>query len=375
MEFRDLKKQYRILKPEIDEAVLKVMEQSNFISGSPVKELERELAKYVGVKHCITCANGTDALSLALMVWNIGQGDAVFVPDFTFFSSGEVVSFAGATPVFVDVEIDTYNISCEKLEVEIERVLSEGKLNPKVIITVDLFGLPADYKKLQKIADKYDLFILEDGAQGFGGSIDNKRACSFGDIATTSFFPAKPLGCFGDGGAIFTNNDAYNEYLRSVCIHGKGKSKYDNIRIGMNSRLDTMQAAVLLIKLRAFKDYELENITIVAERYTNSLKRYTEVPIVPSGFFSSWAQYCIRLQNSEERNAIINHLHERGIPTMIYYSIPMHRLKAFAEYNYPEERYKNTVSLCETVLEIPIHPYLDEEQDIIIAGITEYFEK
>lgn len=242
MQFRDLKHQYHILKDDMNKAMLKVVEDCNFISGRQVKDLEAELAEYVGVKHCVTCANGTDALSLAMMAWKIGKEDAVFVPDFTFFSTGEIVSFAGATPVFVDVDMDTFNISIDSLEKMIKKTLSEGKLTPKAIIPVDLFGLPADYNKIQEIADRYNLLILEDGAQGFGGKIGEKTACSFGNLSTTSFFPAKPLGCYGDGGAIFTDDDEMAALLRSLCVHGKGAMKYDNVRIGLNSRLDTMQA-------------------------------------------------------------------------------------------------------------------------------------
>ena len=239
MEFRDLKKQYSVLKNEIDAAISEVISKANFISGNQVEELEKELAEYVGVKHCVTCANGTDALSIALMAWDVKEGDCVFVPDFTFFASGEVVSYAGATPIFVDVDIKTFNIDPQKLENAIQKVISLGTLNPKAIIAVDLFGRPADYETIRKIADKYNLKVLEDAAQGFGGEISGRRACSFGDISTTSFFPAKPLGCYGDGGAIFTNDDDVAKYIRSICVHGKGESKYDNVRIGCNSRLDT----------------------------------------------------------------------------------------------------------------------------------------
>lgn len=268
MEFRDLRAQYHALKPEIDDAVKRVMENTGFISGHEVRELEEQLAEYLGVKHCITCGNGTDALLLALMAWEIGKGDAIFVPDFTFFASGEAPALCGATPVFVDVERDTFNMSPDSLEDAIKRVQKEGKLKPKVIVAVDLFGQPAEYDRIQKIAKTYGLLILEDGAQGFGGSIGEKKACSFGDIAATSFFPAKPLGCYGDGGAVFTDNDEWEKLIRSYCVHGKGENKYDNVRLGMNSRLDTMQAAVLQIKLKAFEEYEMGRVNQVAKWYT-----------------------------------------------------------------------------------------------------------
>ena len=261
MEFRDLRKQYVALKDEIDSGIQEVINATAFISGSQVETLEKELAEYVGVKHCVTCANGTDALSMALMAWNLKAGECAFVPDFTFFASGETVSFEGATPIFVDVDERTYNMDPVKLETAIQKVLVEGKLIPRVIVAVDLFGLPADYDMIRPIADKYGLKILEDGAQGFGGEIDGKKACSFGDISTTSFFPAKPLGCYGDGGAIFTNDDDVDAYLRSIRVHGKGSFKYDNVRIGWNSRLDTIQAAILLPKLHAL--WTMSVITLI----------------------------------------------------------------------------------------------------------------
>ena len=283
MEFRDLKQQYQLHKKQIDDAVQRVLINTNFIQGSEVSHLEEVLAEYVGVKHCITCANGTDALQLALMTWNIGVGDAVFVPDFTFFSSGEVVTLVGATPIFVDIDEDTYNISPQSLEQAIQYVLEQTNLKPRVIIAVDLFGQPADYEQIKKIAEKYNLLILEDGAQGFGGRIGTKKACSFGDISTTSFFPAKPLGCYGDGGALFTENDEWAELLRSYRIHGKGKDKYDNVRIGLNSRLDTIQAAILLEKIKFF-DEEIKECNQVAEEYNKGLQGIVKIPVVKEGF-------------------------------------------------------------------------------------------
>lgn len=287
MQFRDLKEQYRVLKDDIDAAMIKVATDSNFISGQQVIELENELAEYVGVKHCITCGNGTDALTMMMMAWDIKEGDAVFVPDFTFFASGEIVSFEGATPVFYDVRKDTFNADVISLEKAIQAVIEEGKLCPKAIIAVDLFGQPADYLEIERLAKKYNLLVLEDGAQGFGGAIGGRKACSFGDAATTSFFPAKPLGCYGDGGAIFTNDDKVAEYLRSIRVHGKGSYKYDNVRIGWNSRLDTIQAAILQVKLKAFKEYEVDAVNRAAEQYTELLKDVVETPIVQEGMYSS----------------------------------------------------------------------------------------
>ena len=375
MEFRDLKKQYEYLKPEIDTKIQEVLNSSQYIMGSHVKELEKELADYVGVKHCITCANGTDALQLALMVWNVGAGDAVFVPDFTFFSSGEVVSAVGATPIFVDVDMDTYNISVKSLAKMIENTVKEGKLIPKVIVVVDLFGQPAEYEAIREIAEKYNMYILEDAAQGFGGRISDRKACAFGDISTTSFFPAKPLGCYGDGGAIFTDNDAWAEVLQSLRVHGKGKSKYDNIRIGMNSRLDTIQAAVLLAKLPVFVEEELEKCDKLASFYTENLKNIVKTPVVKEGYFSSWAQYTIQLENKEVRDGLQQYLKESGVPTMVYYQKPMHRQGAFEENSYVDEDFENTNRLCETVLSLPFHPYMSEnDAEIVSNKIIDFYK-
>ena len=331
MEFRDLKQQYQVLKDEMDRAILDAIQESHFIMGPQVGELEAQLSEYVGVKHCISCANGTDALTLALKAWGIGPGDAVFVPDFTFFSSAEVVSLEGATPVFVDVLETTFNLDPDDLERAIRETVAEGVLKPRIIVAVDLFGQPADYPRIREIADRYGLWILEDGAQGFGGSIREQRACSFGDISTTSFFPAKPLGCYGDGGAVFTDRDDWAELIRSYRIHGKGSDKYDNVRIGLNSRLDTLQAAILLVKLKAFEDCELDAVNAAAARYTALLQDIVATPIVPDGFRSSWAQYTIRLNDRAERDSVQAALKAAGIPAMVYYPKPMHLQTAFKQ--------------------------------------------
>ena len=333
MQFRDLKQQYQVLKKDIDEAMIKVATDCNFISGAQVSELEKELAEYVGVKHCITCANGTDALSIAMMAWGIGSGDAVFVPDFTFFSSGEIVSHCGATPVFVDVDQDTYNLSVESLEIAIEKVIKEDKLTPKAIVAVDLFGLP--------------------------------------------FFPAKPLGCYGDGGAVFTDNDQCADLMRSIRVHGKGTMKYDNVRIGLNSRLDTIQAAILSVKLKAFKEYEVAAVNKAADRYTELLKDTVKTPIVPDGFLSSWAQYTIQLSDKETRDKLQQALKDKGIPSMIYYPKPMHKQLAFGiveadgtdSYGFD---CSVTERLCDTVLSLPMHPYLkDEDIRQVVEAVKE----
>lgn len=366
MQFRDLQRQYQVLKKDIDTQVQNVLAQANYISGKQITELEQQLAEYVGVKYCVTCGNGTDALSMALMAWNLKEGECAFVPDFTFFASGEVVSFEGATPVFVDVDEDTFNMNPIKLEEAIQRVLSEGKLIPKVIIAVDLFGLPADYDAIRPIADRYGLKILEDGAQGFGGELNGKRACSFGDISTTSFFPAKPLGCYGDGGAIFTNDAEIDAYLRSIRVHGKGSYKYDNVRIGWNSRLDTIQAAVLLPKLHAFIEYERDAVNRVADRYTGLLIDIVKTPKFDDKYISSWAQYCIQLRDKTERDSLQQYLKEQGIPTMVYYPKPMHKQEAFADLRL-EGDFVITDRLCDRVLALPMHPYMEDNDIVLVA--------
>ena len=365
MEFRDLKKQYQVLKADIDSAVSQVMTDCNFISGTQVSQLEVELASYVGVKHCITCANGTDALTLMMMTWGVKEGDAVFVPDFTFFSTGEVVSFEGATPVFVDVDRNTFNMDPDSLEEAIFAVEKEGKLHPKAVIPVDLFGLPYDADKINSIAHQHGMLVLEDGAQGFGGMYHGRRACSLGDAATTSFFPAKPLGCYGDGGAVFTNDDSTAELLRSIRIHGKGSMKYDNIRIGMNSRLDTIQAAILQVKLKAFLDYELDDVNKVASWYDKALDDSVEKPFIPEGCLSSWAQYTLKVADRDGLQAMLK---ANGIPSMVYYPKPMHCQKAFDDLKQCVDL-TVTESLCRSVLSLPLDPYKGEDDINLIASV------
>lgn len=372
MQFRDLKTQYQVLKDEMNAAIFSVVNECNFISGKQVEELEKKLAEYVGVKHCITCGNGTDALTMVMMAWDIKEGDAVFVPDFTFFASGEVVAFENATPVFYDVDPDTFNADPDSLERAIITVKKEGKLNPRAIIAVDLFGQPADYLRLEELARKYDLLLLEDGAQGFGGKIGERKACSFGDAATTSFFPAKPLGCYGDGGAVFTNDDTVAEYLRSVRIHGKGSFKYDNIRIGWNSRLDTLQAAVLNVKFDAFTKNELDSVNKAAAVYKEMLEGIVKTPVVLDGFYSSWAQYTIQLSDRAERDGLQSYLKENGIPSMIYYPKAMHLQTAFAQLKV-YEACPVTEKLCDTVLSLPMHPYLEKDDIVRICGYIKSF--
>lgn len=372
MQFRDLGAQYRALKPEIDAGIQAVIDSSAFILGKPVTELENKLAEYVGRKHCVGCANGTDALQLALMIWNIGPGDAVFTSDFTYFASAGTASILGATPVLVDIDLHTFNMSPEALEEQIRRVLEEGKLTPKAVVPVDLFGQPADYTKILPIAKKYGLKVLEDGAQGFGGNIHGKQACSFGDISTTSFFPAKPLGCYGDGGAVFTDDDEVDARLRSLRAQGKSPlDKYDNREIGMNSRLDTIQSAILLPKFKAFVEYELEAVNKIAGWYTERLKDKFVTPLVLDGFYSSWAQYTLLLESPEERKTLQGKLKDNGIPSMIYYPRGLHQQEAYRWMNLNDEMYQNTIEATKRVLSLPMHPYLTEaDVEFITSAIA-----
>ena len=368
MQFRDLGMQYQALKKDIDAGIQAVIDSSAYILGKPVAELEEKLADYVGRKHCVTCGNGTDALQLSLMAWGIGPGDAVFTSDFTYFASAGTISILGAVPVMVDIDLDTFNISPDALEAAIQCVLEAGKLTPRAIVPVDLFGQPADYEKILPIARKYGLKVLEDAAQGFGGNINGKRAGSFGDLSATSFFPAKPLGCYGDGGAIFTDDDEIDARLRSLRAQGKSPTdKYDNREIGINSRLDTLQAAILLPKFKAFVEYELEAVNKAANGYTERLRDRFVIPKVPDGFYSSWAQYTILVENREERDATQKYLKENGIPSMIYYPRGLHQQEAYKWMNLKDELYPNTVEAAKRVLSLPMHPYLTEEMVDIIA--------
>ena len=376
MQFRDLKTQYAALKDEMDKAILDVVASSAYVMGPKIQEMENAFAEYVGVKHCVACNSGTDALLLALKAWGVKSGDAVFVPSFTFFASAEVIAMQGATPVFVDVDKDTFNMDVVDLERKIGQTLKAGKLTPRVIIAVDLFGLPADFKKIRQVADRHGLYVLEDGAQGFGGRIGDRKACTFGDISTTSFFPAKPVGCYGDGGAVFTDNDEWAALVDSYHIHGKGSDRYDNIRIGMNSRMDSIQAAILLVKLKAFRDYELVDVNKVAARYTEKLKDVVKTPIVPECFYSSWAQYTIQMKDKEMRSGLQAALKAADIPTAIYYPIPMHRQTAFNDLNLEDNRCPVADQLADMVLSLPVHPYLSEaDQDKICAVIRDFMNK
>lgn len=370
MQFRDLKAQYAALKPEIDQGIQQVIDSAAFILGKPVTELENKLAGYVGRKYCVSCASGTDALVLSLKAMGIGAGDAVFTSDFTYFASAGSISIVGATPVLVDIELQTFNMSPDALEKQIQNVISEGELTPKAIIPVDLFGLPADYTRILPIAEKYGLKVLEDAAQGFGGMLNGKRAGSFGDVGATSFFPAKPLGCYGDGGAIFTDDPEMDRRLRSLRANGRSpEDKYDNREVGFNSRLDTIQAAILLPKLKAFSEYELDAVNRAASWYTERLSDLVVTPIVPDGFVSSWAQYSILLKSSEERAALQKALKEKEIPSMLYYPRGIHQQGAYQDRGLSDEDYLNTIEATKRILSLPMHPYLQEADVDYISGV------
>ncbi len=358
--FNDLGAQYQHLKQEIDAGIADVISGCHFISGPQTEQLEKELCEYTGRRYCVSVANGTDALLMPLMALGIGKGDAVFVPAFTFVATSEVVSLVGATPIFCDVCRDTFNLDPDSLRAQVQRVIREGRLRPRMVIPVDLFGLPANYPEIEAICREYHLTILEDAAQGFGGQINGKKACSFGDISATSFFPAKPLGCYGDGGAIFTDDEEMYKLLVSIRVHGKGSFKYDNVRVGLNSRLDTLQAAILLPKLHAF-DTENATRNRAAAMYTELLGSKFDTPTVPDGYLSSWAQYTIKADSPEHRDRILAGMKEQGIPTMVYYPKPLHFQQVYADLGYKPGALPVSEALAQQVFSLPMHGYLTED--------------
>ena len=373
MQFIDLKAQYHALQMEIDANIRAVLDSAQFIGGPYVKELENKLADFVGRKHCITCANGTDALQIAFMLNGVGRGDAVFCPDMTFISSTEPAKMFGATSVFCDITPDTYCLCPESLERQIQMVIAEGSLTPKAVVAVDILGNPCDYDAIGALCEKYGLFLIEDAAQSFGASYHGKKACAFGHIATTSFFPAKTLGCYGDGGAIFTDDDALADLLRSICVHGKGPGgKYDNIRAGVNSRLDNLQAAILLPKLEALEEYEIRDREAAAGRYSAAFQGKFVLPPVEQDSQHSWYQYTLLAADTAQRARLIAHLKERGIPTNLYYPTPMHMLPVFRALETYGETYPNAVEYCNRTISIPMHPYLEESvQEEIVKAVLE----
>jgi len=381
MDFIDLKTQQKRIKAQLDANIQRVLAHGSYIMGPEVKELETKLAAYVSVKHAIACASGTDALLMALMALNIGPGDAVFTSTFTFIATAEIISLLGATPVFVDIDPKTYNIDPAKLEQAILAVQandpsryplpksgsgmgqSDASLCPRAIIPVDLFGLPADYAAIDTVARKHGLFVIEDAAQSFGAEYNGRKACSFGNIACTSFFPAKPLGCYGDGGMCFTDDAALAAALDSIRVHGKGSHKYDNARIGINGRLDTLQAAILLAKFDIFPE-ELELRGQAAARYTQNLQKAATAPVtpyIPSGYKSVWAQYSILAESEAKRTTHMDQLKAAGIPTAIYYPKPLHLQTAFAPLGYVPGAFPVSEDTANRIFSLPMHPYIKKD--------------
>lgn len=369
MPFIDLAAQQARLRPAIDLAIAKVLDDGQYIMGPQVGRFEKEIAQFCGAKHCISCANGTDALQLALMALGVGNGDAVFVPAFTFAATAEVVPLVNATPVFVDVLPDTFNMDPASLKRAIVHAKDNG-LRPACVIPVDLFGLSADYDELIAIARENGMKVIGDSAQGFGSVYKGRMTGSIADITTTSFFPAKPLGCYGDGGAIFTDDDNYAALLDSFRIHGKGTHKYYNDRVGLNSRLDTLQAAILIEKLAVYAD-EIEARQRVAQRYSNALGNFFEVPYIPDGVTSVWAQYTLKTESKSARDALQARAQAAGVPTVVYYPVPLHRQKAYKEFPGDPKGLGVSDDLADRVVSLPMHPYLgSEDQEKIIAAIT-----
>lgn len=360
MQFIDLGRQYKRIENGLKERWEVILNKQAFIMGDEVLEMEQKLADFCGRKFCLSCGSGTDALIIPLMAYELKKTDAVFVPSFTFFASAESVVLAGATPVFVDVD-ENYNMNPQSLLMAIDKVKKEGKLTAKGVIPVDLFGRSANYLEILPIAKEFNLFVLEDAAQGFGGSLNGKRNGSFGDVSATSFFPAKPLGCYGDGGAIFTDNEALYKKMASIRVHGHGTNKYDNVRIGINGRMDSLQAAVILEKLSIFEE-ELEKRQQIAAWYTEELQGSFVLPGKDLGYYSSWAQYTLRATNPEQRDRIIAKMRDNGVPLMIYYPIPLHMQTAFAYLNYCEDDLPNCASYAKQVFSVPMHPYLEKEE-------------
>ncbi len=371
IDFIDLKAQQQIINPSLMQRIQRVLEHGQYIMGPEIKELEEKLAAYVGVKHAVTCSSGTDALLMPLLAYDVGPGDAIFTTPFTFIATAEVIQILGATPVFVDIDPRTFNLEPKLLAAAIANLATNPKtahLKPKGIIPVDLFGQPADYDIINAIAKQHGLFVLEDAAQSFGATYKGKRACSLADSAATSFFPAKPLGCYGDGGAIFTDNDELADKLRSIRVHGKGKDKYDNIRIGLNGRMDTIQAAVVLAKMEVF-DQEVIDRQKVADRYSQALKDVVEVPYVSPDCTSIWAQYSVL---SDRKAALQQKLKEAGVPTAVYYPLSLHLQGAFAHLGYKPGDFPVSEHASERIFSLPMHPYMTAAvQEAIIQAIKE----
>lgn len=373
MEFIDLKAQYMSLKEEIDEQIGKVLASTHFILGEEEQKFEEKLAQYIGVKHVVGCSDGTAALQLIYMAYGIGKGDAVFCPDMTFVASVEPACLLGAEPIFCDIDPKTYNIEADSLDRQINAVMREGRLIPKAVVAVDFIGNPADYSAIRKITQKYNLLLIEDAAQGTGASVGGVKCGALGDIAATSFFPSKPLGCYGDGGAVYTNDDEMDQLLRSIRVHGKGESKYDNQRVGMNARLDTIQAAIMLPKLKVL-DQEISIRQKIAEKYNQAFKDLFQIPYVMDGMVSAYAQYALLAEDREQRDYIMSELKAHNIPTLIYYPVPMHKMKVFEGCFMGEETFENTISYADRTFSLPFSAYLKEEDqqkviEVVLAAL------
>lgn len=374
--FVDLQAQRRRIADRLEAAVMKVMEGGAYILGPEVIELQKQLAAFAGAKHCLAVSNGTDALALGLMAKKTRPGDAVIVPSFTFAATAEVVAWFGAAAVFADCDADSFNIDAASIERGVETAKAKG-LRPVGIIPVDLFGLPADYDAIQKIADAHGMWVMADSAQGFGCEYKGRRSGAIGDMATTSFFPAKPLGCYGDGGAIFTNDDDLFKELESLRFHGKGADKYDNIRIGMNARLDTMQAAILLEKLAIYAD-ELDARDRVAAQYTARLADHVKTPVMPSekGMRCVWAQYTLTLPKGADREGFVAHMKEHGVPVMVYYPKPLHRQTAYQRFPVAGNGLPVCEDLSGRVVSLPMHPYMTPDMvDYVADQAIAYFKR
>jgi UDP-2-acetamido-2-deoxy-ribo-hexuluronate aminotransferase len=383
--FIDLPSQFKRIQSEVEERVISVLRSGQYILGPEVSEFEDKLAEFAKVKHAISCSSGTDALIIALMAKGVGPGDAIFTSPFTYFATAEAIALLGATPIFVDIDINTFNIDPSALKSVIlalkkcntsnnaipKRLLEELRgLNPKGIITVDLFGLPADHDRINLIAAENDLFVIEDAAQGFGGQVNGRCAGTLAEVGCTSFFPAKPLGCYGDGGALFTNDDDLASLFRSIRVHGKGVNKYENVRLGINGRLDALQAAVLIPKLNIFSDelHSRQRAALTYEKLISSANLNIITPKIPDGYLSAWAQYSILAPDQIERQRFLNKLKAAGVPTMIYYKKPLHLQKALSHLGYKAGDFPVSEDASERIFSLPMHPYLDENT---ISGIIE----
>jgi dTDP-4-amino-4,6-dideoxygalactose transaminase len=386
MPFVDLAAQQRRIRKRIEAGIQAVLDHGQYIQGPEIWELETKLGEYAGMPHAISCSSGTDALFMALMAHGVGPGDAVFTTPFTFISTAEVISLLGATPVFVDIDPRTFNMDPDKLEKAVGALSDRDptayplplKANPQTlvprgVIAVDMFGLPADYDRIQEIAEKRRLFLVEDAAQSFGAVCNGRKAASLAEVACTSFFPAKPLGCYGDGGMCFAGNDDLADIMRSIRIHGKGADKYNNIRVGLNGRMDTLQAAILLVKFEIFSD-EIERRQVVARQYTELLAAHPFIrpPWIPHEMKSAWAQYSILLPENVDRAACREQLAASGVPTAVYYPKPLHRQQAFAFLGYEKGDFPNSEACADAVMSLPMHPYLSaEEQETIVGALVE----